>query len=79
MITITTAARVRAQQIARQRVRDAIKAQGLKTSSVKAAEVSSWAQLYCEDHPQLVAQATVEVTAWIKAGFFGKRAQKLAA
>jgi hypothetical protein len=76
MIQIHTAARVRAQQFARAKVHDAVKRQGVKWSALSAAQKQSWAVLFLEDHPSLIAQARQEVEAWARAGFFGKRVQR---
>ena len=61
MIQIHTAARVRAQQLARAKVHDAVKRQGVKWSALSAAQKQSWAVLFLEDHPSLIAQARQEV------------------
>jgi hypothetical protein len=76
MIPINTAARVRAQQLARAKVQDAIKRQGAKWSALTAAEKQSWSNLFLEDHPSLIVQARQEVEAWARAGFFGKKVQR---
>ena len=76
MIQIHTAARVRAQQLGRAKVHDAVKRQGVKWSALSAAQKQSWAVLFLEDHPSLIAQARQEVEAWARAGFFGKRVQR---
>jgi hypothetical protein len=76
MIPIGSAARVRAQQLARAKVQDAIKRQGAKWSALTAAEKQGWSNLFLEDHPSLIAQARAEVEAWARAGFFGKKVQR---
>ena len=76
MIQIHTAARVRAQQLARAKVHDAVKRQGVKWSALSAAQKQSWAVLFLEDHPSLIAQARQEIEAWARAGFFGRRVQR---
>lgn len=66
--------------LAQHRARNAVKAelrkQGLKVSHYAAREISSWAQVYLDDHPNLIAEAKPVVEAWIAQGVFGKRAQK---
>ena len=66
--------------LAQHRARNAVKAelrkQGLKVSHYAAREISSWAQVYLDDHPNLIAEAKPVVEAWFAQGVFGKRAQK---
>jgi hypothetical protein len=76
MIPLNTAVRVRAQQLARAKVQDAVKRQGAKWSALSAAQKQSWAVLFLEDHPSLIEQARQEVEAWARAGFFGKKVQR---
>jgi hypothetical protein len=76
MIPLNTAVRVRAQQLARAKVHDAVKRQGAKWSALSAAQKQSWAVLFLEDHPSLIDQARQEVEAWARAGFFGKKVQR---
>ncbi len=76
MIPTTAAIKVRARQLADAKVRDHIKRQGLKRSSLSCAELKGWTDLFLEDNPQLIEQARHEVEAWARAGFFGKRVQR---
>jgi hypothetical protein len=75
-IRITTASHVLAQLRARNAVKRELQKQGHKVSHYAAREISSWAQVYLEDHPQLLDEARPVVEAWIAQGVFGKRAQK---
>jgi hypothetical protein len=76
LIQVTTAARVLAQLKARQAVKHALQARGLKVSDFAASEISSWGRLYLEDHPQLFHEAIAQARAMILAGVCGKRAQR---
>jgi hypothetical protein len=49
--------------------------QGLRLSEIAAKEIRSWARVYLDDHPELVADARPVVEAWIAQDRFGKRAQ----
>jgi hypothetical protein len=75
-LRITTASVVLAQLRARNAVKAELRKQGLKVSHYAAREISSWAQVYLDDHPNLIAEAKPVVEAWIAQGVFGKRAQK---
>jgi hypothetical protein len=75
-IRITTASHVLAQLRARNAVKRELQKQGLKVSHYAAREISSWAQVYLDDHPQLLDEARPVVEAWIAQGVFGKRAQR---
>jgi len=67
---------VLAQHRARNAVKAELRKQGLKVSHYAAREISSWAQVYLDDHPNLIAEAKPVVEAWFAQGVFGKRAQK---
>jgi hypothetical protein len=73
---ITTASHVLAQLRARNAVKDEMRKQGLMLSEIAAKEIRSWARVYLDDHPELVADARPVVEAWIAQGRFGKRAQR---
>ena len=75
-IRITTASVVLAQLRARNAVKAELRKYGLKPTHYAAREISSWAQLYLEDHPNSIAEAKPVVEAWIAQGAFGKRAQR---
>ena len=75
-LRITTASVVLAQLRARNAVKAELRKQGLKVSHYAAREISSWAQVYLDDHPNLIAEAKPVVEAWFAQGVFGKRAQK---
>jgi hypothetical protein len=76
-IRITTAARVLAQLRARQAVKRELQAQGLKVSQYSAAEITSWAIVYLDDHHEtLIPAAIEEARRMILSGVLGKRAAK---
>jgi hypothetical protein len=75
-IRITTAAHCLAMIRSRNAVKDSLRAYGLKPTHYSAREISSWAQVYLNDHPELIAEAKPVVEVWIAQGVFGKRAQK---
>jgi hypothetical protein len=54
-IRITTASQVLAMLRARNAVKDALRAQGLKPTHYAAREITSWARVWLEDHPELIA------------------------
>ena len=43
---------------------------------VEAKDITSWALVYIDDHPDVIAQAPPEIEAWFARGVFGKKAQK---
>jgi hypothetical protein len=63
-------------QLARGAVKEALKKQRMRLADVDAKEISSWALVYLEDHPELIAEAKPVIEAWFARGVFGKRAQK---
>ena len=73
VIQLTTATKVLAQLRARNAVKDAIRRQGHKPSSLTAAEIKGWTDIYVEDHPALVAEASERARAMILEGLLGKR------
>jgi hypothetical protein len=75
-IRITTAAHVLAQLRARQAVKRELQAQGLKVTHYSARDISSWANVYLDEHPELIPAAALEARAMILAGALGKRAQR---
>jgi hypothetical protein len=66
----------RAMMLARQAVKQALHKQAIRLCEVDAKDISSWAQVYLEDHPALIADARLAVEQWTMKGVFGKRAQK---
>jgi hypothetical protein len=66
----------RAMQLARGAVKEALKRQRVRLADVDAKDISSWALVYLEDHPELIAEAKPVVEGWFARGVFGKRAQK---
>jgi hypothetical protein len=75
-VRITTAAVVLAQLRARNAVKAELRKYGLKPTHYAAREIASWAQVYLDEHPELIAEARPVVEAWIAQGVFGKRAAK---
>jgi hypothetical protein len=76
-IRITTAARVLAMLRARQAVKRELQAQGLKVSQYSAAEITSWAHVWLDDHHEtLIPAAIAEARRMILSGAMGKRAQR---
>jgi hypothetical protein len=71
-----SAVHVLARLAARRAVTQELKAQGVRVSLVKPAEISARAQVYLQAHPELIAQAKPKVERMILAGVFGKRAQR---
>ena len=71
VIELTTATRVLVQLRAKAAVKDAIRRQGHKPSSLTAAEIRGWADLYVEDHPALVEVAREQARAMILEGLLG--------
>jgi hypothetical protein len=75
-LRITTASVVLAQLRARQAVKRELQKQGLKPTHYAAREITAWAQVYLNEHPQLLDEARPVAEAWIAQGVFGKRAQR---
>jgi len=73
---IMTASVVLAQLRARNAVKAELRKQGLKVSHFAAREITSWAHVWLDDHPQLLQEARPVIERWIAQGVFGKRAQK---
>jgi len=61
----------------RQAVKSELRAQGIKPSHLSAREITSWAQLFLEDHAnELIPEAIANARAMILRGDLGKRAQR---
>jgi hypothetical protein len=73
---ITTAAVVLAQLRARNAVKDQIRKQGLKLTHYTAREITGWANVYLDEHPELIPEAIANARAMILRGDLGKRAQR---
>jgi hypothetical protein len=65
-----------AMRKARQAVKAELHKQAIRLCEVEARDITSWAQVYLDDHPELVAEAKVSVGVMFARGVFGKRAQK---
>jgi hypothetical protein len=61
---------------ARNAVKDALRAQGLKPTHYSASHITGWARVYLENHFNLIVEAKPVVEAWLAQGVFGKRAAK---
>jgi hypothetical protein len=66
----------RAMQLSRGAVKEALKRQAVRLCEVDGKDITSWALVYIEDHPELIAEAKHCVEAWFARGVFGKRAQR---
>jgi hypothetical protein len=75
-IRITTAAHVLAQLRARQAVKRELQKHGLKVNAYSARDITSWACVFLDDHPELIPQAIEQARAMIASGALGKRAQR---
>ena len=73
---IAGATMTRAMQLARGVVKDQLKRQKIRLADTDAKEITSWALVYLEDHPAVIAEARSCVSEWFARGVFGKRAQK---
>jgi hypothetical protein len=61
---IAMATMTRSMQLARGAVKEALKKQRMRLADVDAKEISSWALVYLEDHPELIAEAKPVIEAW---------------
>jgi hypothetical protein len=60
----------------RNAIKDELRKQGIKITTMSAAELSSWARLFFEDHQaELLPKAIEEARAMILKGALGKRAR----
>ena|SRR5712692_7407411 len=74
---IAMATMTRAMQLARGVVKDQLKRQRIRLADVDAKTITSWAVVYIDDHPELIADvARPQVEDWFARGVFGKRVQK---
>lgn len=77
MIQLTTAAHCLAMLRSRNAVKSELRAYGHKVSDLSAREITSWAQLFLEDHAnELIPDALERARAMILSGALGKRAAK---
>jgi hypothetical protein len=65
-----------AMRKARGGVKEALKRQAVRLCEVEARDITSWAQVYLDDHPELIAEAKLVIQGYFLRGVFGKRAQK---
>jgi hypothetical protein len=72
-IQLTSAARVLAMLRSRNAVKDHIRRRGLKPSNYAASEITSWAIVYLDEHPELIPEAIANARAMILEGVLGKR------
>jgi hypothetical protein len=76
-IQLTTAAHCLAMLRSRNAIKEELRKQGLKLTEYSAAEITSWAHLYLEDHQAvLIPDAIAEAERMILSGAMGKRAAK---
>jgi hypothetical protein len=72
--SMSRAIRVLAMQAAKQAVKRAIQARGLKKlADIPAREITSAAEEYVVGHPELIAEAKETVLRWHAEGVFGPR------
>jgi hypothetical protein len=76
MIQLTTAAHCLAMLRSRQAVKAELQRRGLKLTEYSAAEITGWAHVFLNDHPELIPAARREAERMILSGVLGKRAQK---
>jgi hypothetical protein len=76
MIQLTTAARCLAMLRSRNAVKEELRKQGLKLTQYSAREITSWANVYLDEHPELFPEALAQARAMILRGDLGKRAQR---
>jgi hypothetical protein len=77
MIQLTTAAKCLAMLRSRNAIKEELRKQGLKLTQYSAAEITSWAHVFLDDHQQtLMPDAIEEARRMILSGAMGKRAQK---
>jgi hypothetical protein len=76
-IYIATAAHCLAMLRSRNAVKDELRKQGLKLTQYSAAEITSWANVYLDDHHEtLIPHAIEEARRMILSGVLGKRVAK---
>jgi hypothetical protein len=74
---IAGATMTRAMQLARGAVKAELHKQAVRLCEVDAKTITSWALVYLEDHPELIAEiARPQIEEWFARGVFGKRLQK---
>jgi hypothetical protein len=73
---IAMATMTRAMQLARGVVKDQLKRQKIRLADVDTKDITSWALVYLDDHPEVIAEARSCVEGWFARGVFGKRAQR---
>ena len=71
-----TAVHVLARLAARRAVTAELRAQGVRVSLVKPAEISARGQVYLQAHPELYRDALERAKRMTAEGVFGKRAQR---
>jgi hypothetical protein len=77
MIQLTTGAHCLAMLRSRQAVKAELQRQGLKLTQYSAAEITSWAHVFLDDHHEaLISDAIKEARRMILAGALGKRTQR---
>jgi hypothetical protein len=77
MIQLTTAAHCLAMLRSRQAIKDELRKQGIKTTTMSAREITSWAHVWLDDHHEtLIPAAIEEARRMILSGAMGKRAAR---
>jgi hypothetical protein len=73
---ITTAAKCLAMLRSRNAVKEELRKHGLKLTQFSAAEITSWAHVFLDDHHETLIPAVIaEARAMILKGALGKRAR----
>jgi hypothetical protein len=75
--TLTFATHSRALQMATDRTKQKLRAQGLKVSQFTQAQLRTQAEAYLQDHrDELIPAAKEDALRWCAEGMLGKRVQK---
>ena len=67
---IAMAIMTRSMQLARGMVKAELKKQAVRLCEVEAKDITSWALVYLDDHPEVVAEARPQVESWFARGVF---------
>jgi hypothetical protein len=69
---ITMATMTEAMRRARGMVKDELKRHRVRLADVDAKDITSWALVYLDDHPELIADARPVIESWFARGVFLK-------
>jgi hypothetical protein len=77
LVLVTTGAHCLAMLRSRNAVKEELRKHGLKLTQYSAAEITSWARCFLDDHHEtLIPDAIEEARRMILSGAMGKRAQR---